>query len=412
MEYTPPPLFKQGASARLKVIVFAMIAIVLLVVDARLNALAVIRQAVGTVLYPLQMAALVPRDVTFAVADYFTSVSTLERENEQLRRQQVQNGQMVQQGAYLQAENAHLRQLLMASEQLPVKSVMSEILYDTRDAYTRKIVLDRGTQHKVERGQPVIDDSGVVGQVTRVFPFTSEVTLLTDKDQAISVQVVRSGVRSVAYGRGQSGVLDLRFMAANADVQKGDVLVTSGLDGVYPAGLAVATVLTVERSSTDAFARIVCQPVAGVNRNKQLLILLAENRLPPRPEPEETGKKGKGKKRPSDSAAAGSTPAAVSSAANAAAPATGVTTTTTAAPAGAATAATANAAATVPAASAASAARGAAATPVATPARSPVQPAVQSAAPTRPPAQLAAQGTAQAQAAPRNGALRLKESTP
>jgi rod shape-determining protein MreC len=125
------------------------------------------------------------------------------------------------------------------------------------------------------------------------------VTLLTDKDQAISVQVVRSGLRSVAYGRGQSGVLDLRFMAANADVQKGDMLVTSGLDGVYPPGLAVATVALVERSSTDAFARIVCQPAAGINRNKQLLILLAESKIPPRPEPEEaTGKKDKLKKRP------------------------------------------------------------------------------------------------------------------
>jgi rod shape-determining protein MreC len=132
----------------------------------------------------------------------------------------------------------------------------------------------------------VIDDLGVVGQVTRVFPFTAEVTLLTDKDHAIPVQVLRSGVRSVAYGRGQSNVLELRFMASNADIQKGDVLLTSGIDGVYPSGLAVATVASVDTKTSDAFARILCQPSAGVSRHRQLLVLLAEAKDLPPPPPE------------------------------------------------------------------------------------------------------------------------------
>ncbi len=140
----------------------------------------------------------------------------------------------------------------------------------------------------------MIDDAGVIGQVTRVFPLTSEATLLSDKDQAIPVQVARNGLRSVAYGRGQSGVLDLRFLPANADIRKGDVLITSGIDGVYPPGLAVATVIQVESKSTDAFARIVCQPTAGIDRNKQVLILLPEAKLPPRP-PEEESKDKKDK---------------------------------------------------------------------------------------------------------------------
>ncbi|MEN3365455.1 MAG: rod shape-determining protein MreC [Burkholderiales bacterium] len=180
-----------------------------------------------------------------------------------------------------------MRKLLTANEQLPVKSVMSEILYDARDAFIRKIIVDRGTQHGVAPGQPVIDDIGIVGQVTRVFPFTSEVTLLTDKDQAIPVQVVRTGLRSIAYGQGHSGSLDLRFMPVNADIKNGDILVTSGIDGVYPAGLSVAKVVQVESKSTDAFARIICQPLAGIDRNRQLLILLTESKLPPRPAPED-----------------------------------------------------------------------------------------------------------------------------
>ena len=301
MEYNPPPLFKQGASARAKVVIFALIAIGLLLVDARTNTLAMLRQGAGTVLYPLQVAALAPRDALYAAGGYVASVTLLKRENDELRSEQTRNAQALQQGQFLASENAHLRQLMAASERLSVKSVMSEMLYDTRDPFTRKIVLNRGSQHGVALGQPVIDDSGVIGQVTRLYPFTTEVTLLTDRDQAISVQVVRSGVRSVAYGRGQSGVLELRFIAASADIRKGDTLVTSGLDGVYPAGLAVATVLSVEHKSTDSFARIVCQPVAGVDRHQQFLVLLNEKKTVPRPAPEELKKEKGPKKKMKDS---------------------------------------------------------------------------------------------------------------
>jgi rod shape-determining protein MreC len=282
MEYSPPPLFKQGASARAKMVFFALIALVLLGVDSHMRSLAVVRQVISTALYPLQVVALAPRDALYYVGDYFTSLSDIKKENEKLKQQQTLDARSLQQGQQLLAENAQLRELLGTSERLPVKSVLGEILYDTRDAFTRKIVLDRGTQHGVTLGQPVIDHVGVVGQVTRVFPFSSEVTLLTDKNQAIPVQVVRNGLRSVAYGRGQSNVLDLRFMPTNADIQKGDVLVTSGIDGIYPAGLAVATVVQVENKSVDSFARIICQPSAGIDRNRQLLILLTENKLEPR----------------------------------------------------------------------------------------------------------------------------------
>lgn len=283
MDYSPPPLFKQGASARAKVVVFALIAISLLIVDSKLRSLTVIRQVVGIALYPVQAIALFPRDAAYAVGAYFSSVSRLKNENEGLRRERIANSQQLQQGQQLLAENAYLRKLLGAGERVPATPVMAEILYDARDAFTRKIVVDRGSRHGVELGLPVIDDAGVVGQVTRVFPFTSEVSLLTDKDLAIPVQVLRSGLRSVAYGQGHVGSLDLRFMPANADIKNGDILVTSGIDGIYPAGLAVAKVTQVESKSGDAFARIVCQPMAGINRNRQLLILLADGSLPAEP---------------------------------------------------------------------------------------------------------------------------------
>jgi rod shape-determining protein MreC len=294
MEYSPPPLFKQGAPARVKVTVFALIAVVLLVVDARMGLLAGVRQVAATVLYPMQMAAQMPREALAGMGGYFSSVSTLQKEVQALKNQQLTQSRLLQQAQLQMAENAHLRRLMEGKQQLPVQSQMAEILYDARDPSTRRIVINRGARDDVSLGLPVIDHAGVVGQVTRVFPFTSEVTLLTDKDQAIPVQVLRSGLRSIVYGRGHSGLLDLRFVAQDADIQVGDVLVTSGLDGMYPAGLAVARVTQVEKAA-GSFGRVVGQPLAGIDRNRQILVIMSRNALPPRPphEAPHSGSRGK-----------------------------------------------------------------------------------------------------------------------
>jgi rod shape-determining protein MreC len=285
MEYSPPPLFKQGAPARVKATVCALIAIVLLFVDARMGLLSGVRQVAATVLYPMQMAALMPREALANMGDYFSSLSTLQKEVQALKHQELARAQLLQQAHFQMAENAHLRRLMEGKQQLPVQSQMAEILYDARDPSTRRIVINRGSRDDVSLGLPVIDHAGVVGQVTRVFPFTSEVTLLTDKDQAIPVQVLRSGLRSIVYGRGNTGLLDLRFVAQDADIQVGDVLVTSGLDGMYPAGLAVARVTQVEKAA-GSFGRVVGQPLAGIDRNRQVLVIMSHNPLPPRPAPE------------------------------------------------------------------------------------------------------------------------------
>lgn len=295
MEYSPPPLFKQGAPARVKAIVFALISVLLLVVDARYHTLGAVRQVAATVLYPLQMAALMPREALGNMAGYFSSISTLQKEVRELKTQQLAQARLLQQAQLQMAENAQLRRLMDARAHLPVKAQMTEILYDARDPSTRRIVIDRGSRHDVVPGLPVIDHAGVIGQVTRVYPFTSEVTLLTDRDQAIPVQVLRSGLRSIAYGRGQSGLLDLRFVVANADIQVGDILVTSGLDGMYPAGLAVAKVVQVENVAGGTFGRVVGQPLGGIDRNRQLLIIMSQSNLPPRPQAEARATTGRRK---------------------------------------------------------------------------------------------------------------------
>ena len=286
MEYAPPPLFNQGVSARARLAFFAFLAIALIIIDSRIKALETVRVGVGVVLYPVQQALLVPGRIVDAVGNYFTSVSTLQRENEALKRQQVENAQALLQAKQSEQENERLRKLLAARERARNNAILGTVLYESRDRFSHKLVLHVGTDDGVRAGSPVIDDVGVVGQVTRVFRNTSEVTLLTDKDQSIPIQIVRNGLRGVAFGGADPGTLDLRFMAANADVENGDVAVTSGLDGVYPVGLPVGTVITVERAAKAQFARIVLSPSAGVENHTYRLVLLIEpSALPAAPGP-------------------------------------------------------------------------------------------------------------------------------
>jgi rod shape-determining protein MreC len=300
MEYGPPPLFNQGVSARARLAFFAFLAIALIIIDSRIKALETVRVGVGVVLYPVQQALLVPGRIVDAVGNYFTSVSTLQRENEALKRQQVENAQALLQAKQSEQENERLRKLLAARERARNNAILGTVLYESRDRFSHKLVLHVGTDEGVRAGSPVIDDVGVVGQVTRVFRNTSEVTLLTDKDQSIPIQIVRNGLRGVAFGGADPGTLDLRFMAANADVENGDVAVTSGLDGVYPVGLPVGKVITVERAAKDQFARIVLSPSAGVENHTYLLVLLIEpSALPAAPgpvQPEVSVRRGGGKR--------------------------------------------------------------------------------------------------------------------
>jgi len=195
-------------------------------------------------------------------------------------------------------DNMHLRELLEARERINVHTTLAEILYAARDPFTRKIIIDKGFQHDILSGQPVIDHFGVIGQVTRAYPWLSEVTLITDKDQLVPVQNLRNGLRSVLTGTGADGVLELKFIPLNADIQNGDRLVTSGIDGVYPPGLPVAEVTDVERNSASLFARIRCKPLAGVNNFGQVLVVRRQNSdAPERPAEEPKPRRGKKAKR-------------------------------------------------------------------------------------------------------------------
>jgi rod shape-determining protein MreC len=296
MDHTPPPFFKRGPAPLVRLFFFATLSLALLVVDARFRYVEGLRGWLALAVYPLQRIALAPVEVAERIGEYFSTQSRLVAENEKLREKALAYSQNAQRFESAEAEAEDLRRLIGAGARVPVAVTPAEVIYSSRDPYTQKIFIDRGAAQGVVPGSPVADESGVIGQVTRVHPLLSEVTLITSPDQATPVQVVRNGLRAIAFGGGASGMLELRFTAANAEVQNGDRLITSGIDGTYPAGLPVATVVQIERDADHTFARVVCRPAAGVDRGRYVLVLANLAALPPRPDEAQPGKERRGDK--------------------------------------------------------------------------------------------------------------------
>ena len=283
MEYSPPPFFKRGPSLLTRFTFFSILSASLLISDARFSYLQLFRQSIATVVYPVQRLGSLPGEAANRIGEFFVTQARLQKENDQLKSQELRNSAALQVMKSMESENKHLRELLAMREHIARDFIPAEILYGHRDPFTRRVVVDHGIQHGVHAGWAVVDENGVIGQVTRVFPWLSEVTLITDKEQAVPIQAVRSGLRGVTFGIGYDGTLELRFMPVNADIKNGDLLVTSGIDGTYPAGLPVAVVSNVERNAAYAFARITCTPAAGVNSATQVLIVAVTEQLPDNP---------------------------------------------------------------------------------------------------------------------------------
>jgi rod shape-determining protein MreC len=281
--------FNRGPGPAVRLAFFVLLSLLLLFVDARYRYLEVARKALSVVTYPLQRAVSAPGELMDRAGDYLVLQGHLVSDNAKMRQQISADSVRLQQLQVLQAENQHLRELLAVRQHSDYPMQMAEIVYTERDIFKRKLFLDLGMQANVQPGQVVMDDIGVVGQVTRVYPLMSEVTLITDKDHAVPVQVLRNGLRAVVFGSGDTGDLALRYMPVSADIKEGDILVTSGIDGTYPPGLPVARVSHIERDPAYPFSRIQCTPIAGVDRQRQLLILSGLQKLPEPPASEETG---------------------------------------------------------------------------------------------------------------------------
>jgi rod shape-determining protein MreC len=285
LDGTPPPFFRQGPSALSKLTFFSVLALFLMVADARLEIGKPLRVAIAAVLYPMQWLALRPVVWAQGGGQYLESLQTSRAGEAAAQRKLGLQSQRANQVEQLTLENARLRQLLGLRERAITSSQSAQVLYDAADPYTRKVVIDRGLLDNIASGSPVLDESGVLGQVTRVYPMVSEVTLVTDREQAIPVLNTRTGVRGIAFGGPglHASALELRFMAANADVQVGDLLTTSGVDGVYPPGLPVARVAEVERRAESGFARITSVPLALVSGARHVMVLSPVALIAPRP---------------------------------------------------------------------------------------------------------------------------------
>jgi len=274
LESSPPPFFRQGPSALSKLVFFGVLSLLLMVADLRFQVAQPIRSTLATVLYPLQWAVLRPFVWLQDSGRYFESLQNSQADAASAQYRLGLQSQRAQQVEQLTLENTRLRQLLELRARVNTPALAAQVLYDAADPFTKKIIIDQGALAAVVPGSPVIDEVGVLGQVTRVYPLVSEVTLVTDRNQSIPVLNARTGVRALAFGDASvGGELELRFLDANVDMQAGDVLTTSGIDGVYPPGLQVARVKSVARQSDSTFAHIRCEPLAQVSGALHVLVL-------------------------------------------------------------------------------------------------------------------------------------------
>ena len=277
-----PQFFKHGPNPLSRLMIFVLLSLLLMAEDIRFKNFPEIRQAIAVLVYPLQFLAHTPVVVYNQVDELFSNLHLVE-ENAYLRNRYLTDQAQLLRLHALEAENSHLRNLLGATKRTETNAVMAEILHVPHDPFNHKTTINRGSRHGIQAGQIVTDELGVIGQITIVYPWAAEVTLITDKDHAVPIQIARNGLRSVISGTGKNDELKLQYLSVNTDVQPNDLLTTSGIGGVYPPGLPVANVSNIERNPSSAFATIMCKPVAGVNRNRHVLILSPIPSIPENP---------------------------------------------------------------------------------------------------------------------------------
>jgi len=290
----PPAFFHRGPSPLARLTFFTLAAVALMIADHRFRALDTVRMALSVLVHPIQQVASTPGEALSRIAEYFASQDRLLRENDELRTRVLEQSAAAQEARLLKAEQEHLLSMAKGKSRYADSGIVAEVLYNARNPFVRKIVIDKGLNNAVASGMPVIDGTGVVGQVTSVGWFSSEVTLVTEKDQSVPVMLVRNGLRAVAVGSGKDGSIDIPFMPTAADIQNGDVFVTSGIDGTYPPGLVVAVVTSVEKNAAYVFAKVVARPAAGVDNHRYVMVLPLPAMVAPRPEQkaDETPRKG------------------------------------------------------------------------------------------------------------------------
>ncbi|MFT0533190.1 rod shape-determining protein MreC [Castellaniella hirudinis] len=266
-------LFKRGPSIEVRLVLLLALCLGLIITDAHWPVLRPVRQALSVAVYPFQRVVMAPRQALEYVDSWSHAAALAREEQDALRRQQIEMAQLATHAAQLTTENEQLRRLLKVSESITQPSVAVEVFYEPPNAFSHRLIFNKGTQAGIRPGMPVIDEGGVVGQIVRVTPYTSEAALLIDDQVSIPVQVLRNGLRLIAFGSDEVGKLEVRYLTASMDVQPGDTLVTSGIGGLFPAGLPVARVDKVDRDPGTGFAMAVAQPLSHPERYRHFLVM-------------------------------------------------------------------------------------------------------------------------------------------
>ncbi len=270
----------RDSSPGLRLILIAMLSVALIALDKQGQYLPEIRRTLAAGLYPLEVAVSAPVAGARWLRRTLASRRTLLAENYRLRDDILLQDARLQRFAALEAENARLRALLKSTAKVGDDVVIAEILSVDMDPVRHRIVLNKGSRDGAYVGQALIDAQGIVGQITRDQVFTSEAVLITDPDHAVPVEFVRTGQRTIAMGTGEFDRLSLPFLTRNADVQPGDLLVTSGLGGTFPGGYPVASVAEVDSTRGDAFLEVSAEPAAALERIREVLLVFAGQPLP------------------------------------------------------------------------------------------------------------------------------------
>jgi rod shape-determining protein MreC len=264
---------RSGFSIGARFLLLSVVCIALMLLDQREQHLARVRQALSLVVYPVRILVDLPFSTWQSVRAGFTDRETLIADNERLKRERLDAEFRLQRLAALEMENARLRELLDSTARVGSRALIAEILAVDLDPYRQRFDLNRGLVDGVYVGQALIDAQGVVGQVVRVGPLTSEAVLITDADHAVPVSVNRNGLRTIAVGTGDAGRLRLPYLTNNADVAIGDLLVSSGLGGVFPAGYPVGRVTEIRLRPDQAFAEVIAAPASALDRDREVLLV-------------------------------------------------------------------------------------------------------------------------------------------
>ncbi len=274
------PIFQRSPTLTLRLIIFSALSVALMTLEHRDDNIKHFRSHLNQLVYPLQYAVNLPSRVVGSIAEFFSTHNTLISENHQLKESQLILQSQLQKLRLLEAENERLQNLLSSAKRVKQRVLIGEMLAVDMDPYRQNILIDKGSIHDVHIGQAVIDAHGIMGQITQVASHSSTALLISDPGHSIPVRVIRNGLRTIASGTGKTDQIKLDYIPDNGDIEVGDVLVSSGLGGRFPADFPVATVSVVERPEGKPFATVYARPAAELDRSHEILLVWLDEGKP------------------------------------------------------------------------------------------------------------------------------------